>query len=422
MSKLGILTLDMGQPQVVLGIDIGSSKVAAAVGRFAEGGIEVAGMAKVTNHGLRKGQVVDIAETVTAISALLEDIERVTQTPVTHATVGIGGVHVETTSSKGVIAVSRPDGEITPQDVDRVLEAARAVAMPANREIIHVLPKAFTVDAEGGIVDPVGMTGIRLEVDAHVVTCASPAVKNLVRAVTQAGLSVGDLVFAPLATAELILTKRQKESGVALIDIGAGTTSLAVYEEGDLVHAVVLPIGSMHITNDIAIGLRTSIDLAEAIKVKYGTALKDDVRDDTIDLTEIDPNELQRPKARYIAEIIEARLSELFLMVNDELRKIGKDGTLPAGVVFTGGGSRLTGIVELAKNSLHLPAKLGHPALELSGSVDKVDDPSYATAVGLVLWSLSGPPATTAPHQSFSIDGMEGAIGKARDFLRQLLP
>lgn len=413
----------MHHSDLVLGIDIGSSKVAAAVGRYAEGGIEILGMTKVPNSGLRKGQVVDVAETVSSLSAVLEDVERMTQSPAKSATVGIGGVHVETTQSKGVIAVSRPDGEITPQDVDRVIEAARAVAMPANREILHVLPRHFTVDAESGVMDPVGMTGIRLEVDAHVVTCASPAVKNAVRAVSQAGLHVDDLVFSPLATAELILTKRQRESGVVLIDIGAGTTGLAVYEEGDLAHAAVLPIGSIHITNDIAIGLRTSIDLAEAIKIKYGTALKEEIREgETVDLTIIDPKELQRPKQRYIAEIIEARLSELFLMINDELRKIGKDGTLPAGAIFTGGGARLTGLIELAKNSLHLPAKLGRPAMELAGQVDRLDDPSYATSVGLVLWSLAGATTKEAAATSFSLDGVEGVVGKARDFLKQLLP
>lgn len=409
--------------QVVLGLDIGTTKVAASVGHFNEGTIEILGMTKVPNAGLRKGQIIDIEETVSAISAVLEDVERACQTPITKATVSLGGAHVETTSSKGVIAVSRPDGEITQQDVDRVLEAARAVAMPANREIIHVLPKHFTVDAEHGVVDPVGMTGIRLEVDAHIVSCASSAVKNLVRAVNQAGLQVEDLVFNPIATTTTLLTKRQKESGVLLIDVGAGTTSLAIYEDGDLVHAAILPVGSMHITNDIAIGLRTSIDIAEAVKLKYGQALKDEVRDtDVIDLNAIDPHETDRPKVRYVSEIIEARLSELFMMVNDELRKVGKDGTLPAGVIFTGGGSQLQGLVEFAKNALHLPAKRGLPVMELAGSVDKLDDPTYATSVGLVLWSLAGQPTREGGAPSFSLDGMEGALGKARDFFKQLLP
>ena len=353
----------------------------------------------------------------------MDDAERQAQIPLQSAVVGLSGAQVETSQSKGVIAVSRPDGEITPQDVDRVLEAARAIAMPANREIIHTLPRGFTVDAETNIVDPIGMTGIRLEVDTHVVSCPSPAAKNLMRAVNQAGLGIDELIFSPLATAELILTKRQKESGVALIDIGAGTTELVVYEENDLIHAAVLPVGSMHITNDIAIGLKTSIDLAEAIKVRYGTAIVGDIRDvDTIDLTVIDPNELERPKRKYIAEIIEARLSELFMMINDELRRIGKDGTLPAGVIFTGGGSRLDGLVEHAKQSLHLPAKLGRPHTEFMGNVDKLDDPTYATSVGLALWGLSCRPHREPGQKSFSLDNMEGVVGKARDFFKQLLP
>lgn len=411
------------QQQTVLGLDVGTTKVAATVGRHSEGTIEILGMCKVPNSGLRKGQVIDIEETVSAISAVLEEAERFAGTPLTRAVVSLGGAHVETASSKGVIAVSRPDGEITQQDVDRVLEAARAVAMPANREIIHVLPKHFTVDAEAGIVDPIGMTGIRLEVDAHVVSCASSAVKNLVRAINQAGLEVQDLVFDPLATTEILVTKRQKESGVALIDIGAGTTSLAIYEEGDLVHAKILPIGSMHITNDIAIGLRTSIDVAEVVKIKYGHARKDDVREtDLADLSSIDPNELDQPKQKYVAEIIEARLGELFMMLSDELRLIGKDGTLPAGVLFTGGGSQLQGLIESAKETLHLPAKRGLPTMELAGSVDKLDDPTYATSIGLVLWGLAGQPTQRSQPASFSLNGMEGALGKAQDFLKQLLP
>jgi cell division protein FtsA len=412
----------MAQNEFILGLDVGTTKVAATVGKLGDTGLEIVGMSKVSNSGIRRGQVVDVGETVSAISAVLEDCERMTEQPLKTAIISLGGAHVETTSSKGVIAVSRPDGEITPQDVDRVLEAARAVAMPANREIIHVLPKAFTVDAEGGIVDPIGMTGIRLEVDAHVVSCASPAVKNLIRAVNQAGLTPSELVFAPLATAEIMLTRREKESGVALIDIGAGTTGLAVYEEGDLAHATILPIGSMHITHDIAIGLKTSIDLAEAVKIKYGTALKDTVRDDTIDLTVIDPNELERPKQRYIAEIIEARLSELFLMLKEELSRIGRDGTLPAGVVFTGGGAQLNNLIEFAKQTLHLPARLGTPISEFPGNVDKLDDPTYATSVGLVLWGMSRQATREPVARPFALDSMEGVVGKAKDFFKQLLP
>ncbi|MBI2590068.1 cell division protein FtsA [Candidatus Berkelbacteria bacterium] len=414
----------MSEPKhVVMGLDIGTTKVAATVGHFAEGGIEILGMSKVPNTGLRKGQVIDIAETVSAISAILEESERTTQVTISSAFVGLGGAHVETTKSKGVIAVSRPDGEITSQDVDRVVEAARAVAMPANREIIHVLPKAFSVDAEQGIVDPVGMTGIRLEVEAHVVSCASSAVKNTLRAVTQAGLQVDDLVFDPLATAEIMLNKRQKESGALLIDIGAGTTSLAIYEEGDLVHAAIVPIGSMHITNDIAIGLRTSIDVAEIVKMRFGSALKERTSEtELIELAEINPDENQRPKLKYVAEIIEARLSELFLMINDELRKIGRDGTLPAGAVLTGGGSKLNGLIDFTKQALHLPATLGRPTLEFAGSVDKLDDPSYATSVGLALWGLAGRAPIASQKKSISFDTMEGVVGKARDFLKQLLP
>jgi len=414
---------NVSQHDAILGLDVGSTKVTATLGQLGETGLEILGMVKVPNTGLRRGQVVDIGETVSAISAVLEDMERTANVMTTTAVVSIAGAHVETAHSKGVIAVARPDGEITQQDVDRVLEAARAVAMPANREIIHVLPKSYTVDAEPCITDPVGMTGIRLEVDAYVVSCASAAVKNLVRAVNQAGITIQDLVFGPLATSECILTKQQRESGVVLIDMGAATTSLIVYEEGDLVHASILPVGSMHITHDIAIGLKTSIDLAEAVKIRYGTASKDQVRDvDTIDFTVIDPNELERPKAKYVAEIIDARLSELFIMIKEELSRIGKDGTLPAGAILTGGGSRLNGVVEYTKHMLHLPAKLGRPIAEFPGNVDKLDDPTYATSVGLVLWTLEQGGPAPAPTSRAALDSMEGVVGKAKEFFKLLLP
>lgn len=414
----------MKQINPMMGLDIGSTKIVATVGHFAEGGVEILGSVKVPNSGLRKGQVVDIEETVSAISALLENIERITGVPITNTIVGIGGIHTKTIRSKGVIAVSRPDGEISQADVDRVLEAARAVAIPANREIIHVLPKSFTVDAEEGIIDPIGMTGIRLEVEAHIVSSSSIAIKNLVRSINQAGLSIDDLVFAPLATAWAILTKYQKESGVVLVDIGAATTSLVIYEEGDLIHSAILPIGSMHITNDIAIGLKTSIDVAEAVKLKYGTVTKEGVREtDTIDLGSIDKGEIHMPKLKYLCEIIEARLMELFMMIKEELGKVGKDGTLPAGAVFTGGGSQINGLLEMAKSILNLPAKSGGLAQQLAGRVDNLDDPAYANSVGLVLWGLEQKSANQESTKlKLNFGKMEGMVEKARDIFKQFLP
>lgn len=408
---------------LIIGIDIGSTKIAATVARLQEEDVEIIGMARVPNYGLRRGQIIDVESSISALSALIETLEHNTQTPINRAIVGIGGVQSETTHSKGVIAVSRPDGEITPADVERVLDAARAVSIPANREIVHVVPQYFTIDNEKGIYDPVGLTGVRLEVETHIVSASSQIIKNLMRVLNQNDLEAEELVFNPMATAHAMLSRRQKESGAVLIDIGAGTTGLAIYEEGELVHAAILPIGGTNITNDIAIGLKTSIDVAEAVKLKFGTVDKTQLKDsDVIFLNEIDPQELDRPKLKYLTEIIEARLVELFMMVQDELGKVGKDGNLPAGAVLTGGSSQIPGILDMAKSQLRLPAKLAQPQHQFSGRVDKIDDPTYATSIGLTLWSLKGKKLSRESKNTLKFDNVEGVVGKAKEFLKNLLP
>lgn len=332
--------------------------------------------------------VVDIEETVSAITSALEEAERMAGTTVTEAFVSINGTHIQCESSKGIIAVSRSDGEISENDVLRVIEAAKAMPTLPNKEILHIIPKNFIVDGQGGIKDPVGMSGVRLEVETQVITASVNAVKNLSKCINQAGVRINGLVYAPLACSKLLLSKRQKEIGVALVDIGSNTTSLTVFEEGDILHTVVLPIGASYITNDIAIGLRTTLDVAEVIKLKYGTANPDKVPERaTIDLSKFDKNEDSTAETRYIAEIVEARLNEIFMMIKDELRKIGREGLLPAGVVLTGGGVKTDSIVELAKETLRLPAQIGMPIVEISGMVDKVEDPIYSTAIGLLIWA-----------------------------------
>lgn len=415
----------MQKQNVIVGLDVGTTKVAAAAGSYQENGIEVIGLAKTPNTGLRKGMVADIEETVSAISAVLEETERSAGIPLSSCFVGINGSHISSINSKGVIAVSRADGEITESDVERVIEASRAVAIPPNREILHVIPRSYIVDGQEGIKDPIGMTGIRLEVETHVISGSTSAIKNLTKCVTQAGLDIDGLVFSPLATAKILLSKKQKELGVALLDIGAGTTSMAVFEEGDIIHCGVLPVGSMHITNDIAIGLRISLEAAEKIKLKYGTSCAEKIRDsETIDLSNFEHGETEKAKRKYVAEIIEARLTEIFNMVKDDLKKIGKDGMLPAGIVLTGGGSQLEGLIDFAKNYLRLPAQIGLPMLEASGMVDKLDNPVYATSVGLLLWGLEDiPPGTKGlGFSKFNIPNMGGVVEKTKNFFKQFLP
>jgi cell division protein FtsA len=406
---------------IAVGIDIGSTKIATTIGHPSETGIDIIGVGFAPSNGLRKGMVVDIEETVSSISASLEEAERMSGLPVNEAVVSIGGVHIESTASKGVIAVSRPDGEITDNDTLRVLDAARAVSVPPNRQILHAIPRSYSIDGHSGIQDPVGMAGIRLEVETEVISGASAPIKNLHKCLSQAGVTVTDMVFTPLAAAKTLLSKRQKEIGVAVIDIGGGTTSFVVFEEGDILHAGVLPIGATHITNDIAIGLRTSIDTAEILKVKHGTANPDQFGEEVIELKKISKNEEGEAALKYISQIIEARMSEILLMVRDELRSVGRDGMLPAGIILTGGGAKQVGIVELAKETLRLPVQVGEVAQEVSGMVDNLNDPLYAASIGLMLWGLEAGNSASASKRGNPLN-IGPALGKAKRLFKHILP
>lgn len=408
----------MQKSHITVGLDIGTTKVAVCAGSIQEGVINIVGVGSSPNSGVRKGVVTDVEETVSAITSALEEAERMSGVPITDGFVGISNPHVTCTISKGVIAISRADGEITEMDVQRVIEAARAIALPPNYQIIDVIPKSFTIDGQRDIKDPVGMNGIRLEVEAHVIGASISATKTLTKCIEQSGLSVADLTFSPLASSYAILTKKQKEAGVALVDIGASTTSITIFEECDLLHACILNIGSLHITNDIAIGLRTSLDTAEKIKTKYGSATPNKIKDtEMVDLKDFDSSEEEKVSKKYIAEIIEARLCEIFSMVRAELKKVGKDGMLPAGVIFTGGGSKLQGLLESAKEELRLPAQIGYPHMEISGMIDKLDNPMYSTSVGLMLWGMNH--SSDLNQSKFDIGKMGGVFDKVKGIFRQ---
>lgn len=375
--------------KITVGIDIGSSQVVTVIGHRQEGEAHpnIIGVGVREDSGLRKGVVTDVEETIAAITTSLEEAERMAGVPIDNVYISINGEHIQASNTRGLVSIAAK-GEISQDDVLRAIESAQTVALPANREIIHVIPRAFIVDGQEGIKDPIGMTGTRLEVDAHVITGATPFIKNLSRTAEQAGVRVSNFVLAPLAASTSVLSKKQKELGVIVLDIGSGTTGLVVFEDGDVYHSAVLPIGSSHITADIAIGLRTSLDVAEQVKVEYGMASPVTLGDkDTIDLAKFDKSEDQVISRRYVAEIIEARLMEIFLMVKTELRKVGRDGMLPAGVVLVGGGSKLPGIVDSAKDHLALPAQIGFP-IELRGMVDRLDDPRFATSIGLMMWGM----------------------------------
>ncbi len=385
---------------VSVGLDIGSTKVAVTIGREDGSLVNISGYGLAPAQGLRRGVVVSLDDTVSAITAALEDAERMSGVAVNHAVVSIGGQPISNLDSQGVIAVSRADGEISEEDVDRVIEASRAVNLPVNQEILHVIPKKFVLDGQEGITDPVGMNGVRLEVETHVISGASTLIKNLTKCVYQAGLEIDELVFSPLATAKVLLSKRQRELGVILIDLGAGSTNFAVFEDGDVLTSGVIPIGAEHITNDVAIGLRVSIDTAEIVKIKYGSAIPSKFSDnDNLDLSKIGRQDEGVASLKYVSEIIEARLHEIFLLVRDQLKIVGRDGRLPAGAIFAGGGSRIDGLVELGKEILHLPAQVGSPIVPLGGMIDRTDDPIYAASSGLMLWGLE----EAKPKRIFSL-------------------
>ncbi|MFA6098135.1 MAG: cell division protein FtsA [Patescibacteria group bacterium] len=379
----------MSKEQIITGLDIGSTTVRVVVGQVnpQDKKIHILGASENNAEGINKGSITSIEDAVSSISGALEKVERMTGLPVEHVFVGINGSHITSQDSHGVIAVSKSDGEIKEDDIERVMEAAQAVATPPNYEILHVIPRSFTVDNQKGIKDPIGMTGIRLEVDAQIIQGLSSQIKNLTKSIYRTGIDIDDLVLGVLAASESVLTKKQKDLGVALLNIGGSTTSMLVFEEGDVLHTAILPIGSSHITNDIAIGLRTSIDLAEKIKIEYGSALPEEInKRDEINLAEIDSREEGVVSQKHIAEIVEARCEEIFKMAEKELQKIDRSGLLPAGVILTGGGVKLPGLIEVAKREFKLPASLGYPLDLGSTAVDKANDLSFTTAIGLLYW------------------------------------
>jgi cell division protein FtsA len=380
----------MSKKGLVCGVDIGSSNIRTVIAQLIseEERPRIIGVGISPSMGVRKGIIVDLDETVKSIHASLEIAERTAGVTCERAIVSVGGSHITSQYSKGVIAVGRADGEVTEDDVDRVINAAQAISIPANKEILHIIPKDYSLDDQKNIKDPLGMNGVRLEVDSMIIEGSTPFLRNLTKCVQQTGISIDSLVLSPLAASMATLSKRQKELGVILVDIGGGTTSIAVFEEDELLHTACLPLGGKHITNDIAIGLRTSIDVAEKVKIEFGNANPKDIdKKEDINLSEINSDEEGTVSRYHVAEIIEARLEEILLMVNKELKSIGKDRLLPAGIVLTGGSAKLPGAVDLAKNILGLPAQTGFP-MPLGGLVDKVDDPSFVTSVGLIFWWL----------------------------------
>jgi cell division protein FtsA len=429
----------MSKGTVVSGIDLGSSKITTIIAQVAkdevtlENEINLVGVSSVASRGIKKGQIIDIEEAVEATIESVEGAERMAGYNLDQAYISVGGANINSQNSHGVVAVSDSNGEIVNSDIERVIEAASAISLPASRQILHTLPKEYTVDGESGIRDPIGMSGIRLEVQTHLITSSTAAIKNIKKAVNEVGVNIVDMVYTGIASSYSTLTKTEKELGCVLIDIGGGTTSVTVYVEGGIESSFVLPIGANNVTNDLAIGLRLSLETAEKIKLalsneaknKKKTQSKDkDKNEDEFDLNSIGITDVKKVSRKTLVEgIIRPRLNEIFTMVRIQLEREGLISKVPSGAILVGGGAQTVGITDSAKRTLSLPVRIGKPK-GVGGLVDDVLNPQYTTPIGLILYGVN------AQAAGFESEGFvkkfklptKGIAGKLIDTFKDLLP
>ncbi|HEY0830933.1 MAG TPA: cell division protein FtsA [Candidatus Dormibacteraeota bacterium] len=378
----------MSRRKKTVGLDLGTSRVAVVIAESDEPGgpVTILGVGESPSDGLRKGVVVNLEKTISSIQAATVMAERMAGQRIESVVVSLGGTHLWSQNSTGVVAVAHPDHEIGEDDVHRVVEASRAISVASDRQVIHVIPRAYTVDGQDGVRDAIGMTGHRLEVETNIITGAQTAIQNVIKCVHGAGFDVEDVVCVGLAGGEGVLTSQEIELGVCLVEIGAGTTNVVVFNEGTARHLAVLPVGGNHVTSDIAIGLRTTLDEAENLKLNYGHALPDVIdHAEKVEVRQVGGDRIQALPRRFLAEIIGPRMTEIFQMAREEVRKSGFDQLLPAGVIVAGGGSRLMGTMDSAQAVFNTSARLGQP-LGLVGLADKAHGPSFAVAAGLVKW------------------------------------
>lgn len=429
----------MARDKIIVGIDIGTSKIATLIGNCgaSDAEINIIGVSITPSKGLRKGQIVDIDEAIGAITQSIEAAERMAGYSVAKAFISVGGNHIASQNSHGVVAVAEPEKEITQSDVVRVIDAAKAVSLSSSREILHVLPRGFMVDSQEGIKDPVGMTGVRLEVDTHLITGGSTALRNLAKCVSEVGVDVQALVFGGMASSEAVLTETEKELGVALIDIGSGTTDVCLYVDGSLAYSSVIPVGAKNITNDLAIGLRVSLESAEKIKLALGEKQKEIITlepkeekgEDEIDFGYLGLTEdVHKTSKRTLIEgIIKPRLNEIFSMVALEIKKSGLLGLMPGGIILCGGGALTIGITEAAKRNLAMPVRVGMP-IKMTGLIDEIETPIFATSVGLLHYgrqsALSGERkiSFSSIGHVFNKIHLRGGANKIIDLLKSFLP
>lgn len=429
----------MNEGKIVVAVDVGTSKIVTLIARVDES-VNILGVSEVKSAGIKKGQIVDIEEAVLAINNSLEAAERMAGYSASHVIASIGGSHIESVNSRGVVAVANPNGEISQSDLSRVIEAAKAVSIPSSREIIHVLPRSYTVDGQDGIKDPIGMSGVRLEVDTHLISASSISIRNFEKAFTEVGVDVDSFVFGGYASSLSVLSDTEKELGVVMVDMGAGTTDISVYVDGSVAYSSVIPIGARHITNDLAIGLRISLESAEKIKVflskpqlerKVTTEhLEGRVKDrsiDELDLSSLNlPEEVSKVSRKTLVEgIIRPRLNEIFTFIGMELKKSGFVGQTPSGLVITGGGSQTIGVVDAAKRMLAMPVRVGVPT-NIKGIIDEIQNGAFSTSVGLATYGgkIEGKAALPFGFSVPKVPGvkMNKAVSKFISFIKSFMP
>jgi cell division protein FtsA len=406
----------MPKNNYIVGFDIGTRKVVAIIAEVTEERkIEIIGIGTADSHGLRKGVVVDLEATTAAVKKAQEEAELMGGVEIDSAFFGISGAHIKSFNSRGVVAVSGKNREITREDVRRVVDQSKAIPIPPDRDIIHIIPQEFIVDDQDGIKDPVGMSGIKLEVNVHIITAALTSLQNLKNCVERAGIGIEEIVLNQIATAQSVLTQDERELGVGQIDIGAGTTEVAIYERGSLWYTATIPIGGDNFTNDIAVGLRTPIPEAERIKKKYGCIAGQPVEEEeTIEVPSVGKGRKPRVLSRQLlADIIQPRAEEIFRLVDSDIKRMGYDKSLNSGVVLTGGTALLEGLEEVAEEIFDLPVRRGDPG-GVGGLVDRVSTPDFATAVGLILYGFH-----VWQDRGLAKDRKRGALAKLRDWFKE---
>jgi len=405
------------EKNMIVGLDIGTSKIVAIVGEYdptVDGEVEIIGIGSHPSRGLKKGVVVNIESTVQSIQRAIEEAELMAGCQINSVYAGIAGSHVKSMNSHGIVAIK--DREVTPGDLDRVIDAARAVAIPADQRVLHILPQEFIIDQQEGIREPIGMSGVRLEAKVHLVTGAVGAAQNIIKCVRRCGLEVDDIILEQLASSYSILTDDEKELGVCIVDIGGGTTDIAVFADGAIRHTAVIPIAGDQVTNDIAVALRTPTQNAEEIKIKYACALRQLANpEETIEVPSVGERAARQLSRQTLAEVVEPRYEELLQLVHAELRKSGYEELIAAGLVLTGGSSKMDGVVDLAEEIFHMPVRLGYPQY-ITGLSDVVRNPIYATGVGLLLFGRHN---RDGGHSGFSDDaGIKSVWGRMKSWFQ----